>query len=509
MTDTESGRLNELLFERQSTLLDTSTCRTMALPFHQGDPRPRTVDAAEAAWERARVAGGGRRDVQQRRAHLFALVATHALAPFGSVDGVEEAEPWGRFDFGKCCAEVTVFMHAMGGGRKYHGMLGDAVCPDKAHPQPHQQRCTNGSGPWDFGHPVRWGRGAQSYSGAFMSAFNRTGHRSPLLAFVAHSGLSDEPPRDDGASKSSAAVSSEHACIQLLERTPVQYFVEDAAATDPLRFQLRRHALANVDQWLARVPNFNTGSGFVVDNCFQDSSWGEDFCRTMDPKCTQGATYKHGDAMLHKGSMHCRGFRPFFDIAMPLPARQASAQANELRRGLLEGDGEAFLRRKYLLFFKGDVSPAKPSRAALLKLHDPSRGIILVNRHDSRFDYAESLGAARFGIAPRGAGLFSYRLTEIMQHGGIPVIVADGYVPPFASFLDWTKFSIGVAQAEIPDLEEMLLSIGEQAEVRMARHASFVFEEFLSSNERIAAVALALVERNVKRAMAHFAPQCA
>ena len=114
---------------------------------------------------------------------------------------------------------------------------------------------------------------------------------------------------------------------------------------------------------------------------------------------------------------------------------------------------------------------------------------------------------ARFAAAPRGAGLDSYRLTELMQYGCVPVIIADGYVPPFASLLDWRKFSINIGEGSVAMLPDILEAIDVVATHRMARHAALVWEEFLSSKQRIAAVAIAVLQRNVKRAKAHFAPE--
>ena len=95
-----------------------------------------------------------------------------------------------------------------------------------------------------------------------------------------------------------------------------------------------------------------------------------------------------------------------------------------------------------------------------------------------------------------------------MQYGTIPVVLADGYVLPFSSVLNWGKFSIAVAEKDVLKIHDILLSLDQPTRIRMARHVAFVFEEFLSSKQRIAAVALAIIERNIKRAREHFQPKC-
>jgi hypothetical protein len=180
----------------------------------------------------------------------------------------------------------------------------------------------------------------------------------------------------------------------------------------------------------------------------------------------------------------------------------------KLRAALLDGD--AHVARKYLMFFQGNLVSGHV-RAELLKLHDPAKQIIIVNSHDptsKQYDYGATLANARFGAAPRGAGLDSYRLSELMQYGTIPVVLADGYVLPFSSVLNWGKFSIAVAEKDVLKIHDILLSLDQPTRIRMARHVAFVFEEFLSSKQRIAAVALAIIERNIKRAREHFQPKC-
>lgn len=73
-------------------------------------------------------------------------------------------------------------------------------------------------------------------------------------------------------------------------------------------------------------------------------------------------------------------------------------------------------------------------------------------------------------------------------------------VPPFASLLDWAQFSIALHPRDVHTLPALLDAIPERTRVRMARHVAFVFDHFFSSKQRTAAVALALIQRNIVRA---------
>lgn len=45
------------------------------------------------------------------------------------------------------------------------------------------------------------------------------------------------------------------------------------------------------------------------------------------------------------------------------------------------------------------------------------------------------------------------------MHGCIPVVVQDGVSPPFHPHLDWASFSVRIAEADIPNTPDILLSI--------------------------------------------------
>ena len=530
--------------KRKASELHTDICAKMASPFPDARWRSPTMDAAESAWELARERGTqGDLDLTERRMHLLAVMAPYAFAPYGQA-GVPEAEAWKRFDFGKCCSEVDMYMHEVAkenvGNNGGHG-----VCT----PQP-WKACADGKGAWEFGFRLRW-EGTSGYDKFFLKAFEsrRAAHvfsssnpayeearagtyhggpkgdrEDPVLPARSLLPLFPEIPvglsgnvlpvrvRESRKSGTATATSPAMACIQLLQHTPTANYGDALTPgwTPPPGWASDEA----VSDWLKKIPHFDQGSGWVVNDCFIDRTWGEDFCTNLDPACKQGAGFQHWDAMLHKSSMHCRGYRPFFDISMPLPVDWRWVRPTphnkgvELRAKLLDGKG--FVSRKYLMFFKGSVG-AGTVRSDLLKLHDPAKRIIAVDSHkpeSAQYDYGACLADSRFGPAPRGAGLDSYRLDELMQYGTIPVIISDGYVLPFASIIDWGKLSISVPEAKITQIEAILLSLDKHTRRRMARHTAFVFEEFMSSKQRIAAVSLAIIERNIDRAKKHFAPQC-
>ena len=66
-----------------------------------------------------------------------------------------------------------------------------------------------------------------------------------------------------------------------------------------------------------------------------------------------------------------------------------------------------------------------------------------------------------FGFAPGGGGSGSYRFSEVLGLGGIPVVLSD-FLPPMWPDLDWSGCMVRVSEARIVDLPRMLRSISKE-----------------------------------------------
>lgn len=58
--------------------------------------------------------------------------------------------------------------------------------------------------------------------------------------------------------------------------------------------------------------------------------------------------------------------------------------------------------------------------------------------------YSELFHQSQFAFCPHGDGRWSYRIMETLQHGAIPIMVAEGLSLPFEQVIDWGKISITV-----------------------------------------------------------------
>jgi hypothetical protein len=70
--------------------------------------------------------------------------------------------------------------------------------------------------------------------------------------------------------------------------------------------------------------------------------------------------------------------------------------------------------------------------------------------------YADVPARSVYGLCPRGYGGWTYRLSETIVSGAIPVILSDGFAPPFADRLPWETLALHVPERALDALPELL-----------------------------------------------------
>ena len=63
---------------------------------------------------------------------------------------------------------------------------------------------------------------------------------------------------------------------------------------------------------------------------------------------------------------------------------------------------------------------------------------------------------AKYCVVTEGFSPWSPRLTEAVASGCVPAFLSPSLEPPFASVLDWSKFSVTLAPADVPRLRAVL-----------------------------------------------------
>ncbi|GAB4852466.1 hypothetical protein Ancab_016661 [Ancistrocladus abbreviatus] len=95
-------------------------------------------------------------------------------------------------------------------------------------------------------------------------------------------------------------------------------------------------------------------------------------------------------------------------------------------------------------------------------------------RNVSRF-----LRAASIASTLKGYEVNSLRVIEAIFYECVPVIISDNFVPPFFEVLNWKAFSGIVAEKDIPNLKDILLSIPEEKYLALQLAVRKVQQHFL------------------------------
>ncbi|CAA6673566.1 unnamed protein product [Spirodela intermedia] len=144
--------------------------------------------------------------------------------------------------------------------------------------------------------------------------------------------------------------------------------------------------------------------------------------------------------------------------------------------------GRPASQRSILAFFAGQmhgrVRPTLLSHwggnDADMKIYGP-----LPSRVSRAMSYIQHMKSSRFCLCPMGYEVNSPRIVEAIYYECVPVIIADNFVPPFDEVLDWSSFSVIVAEKDIPDLKNMLQRISLRQYITMQTNVKRLQKHFL------------------------------
>lgn len=175
-----------------------------------------------------------------------------------------------------------------------------------------------------------------------------------------------------------------------------------------------------------------------------------------------------GFASIMATDMHETTYRAGFDISIPLPGNLHIPELQQLRpferkylmtfRGLryLGHKGEGILRSEpaFRDMHNGeDIIVATSCNHFINDMNrekDPALGVHCDedNALHAQFSY-EDLMNTTFGLVPAGVQPSSYRFIEVLSTGAIPVLIADNYVKPFDTLLQWHRCLIQFPSSEM------------------------------------------------------------
>lgn len=201
--------------------------------------------------------------------------------------------------------------------------------------------------------------------------------------------------------------------------------------------------------------------------------------------CNHGAALYDNEQVI-TAYLSAKEMRPW-DVGLPPPAIKPVTLTPYERFQVKECEA-----RKYLFSFQGQAKHYF-GRNELLKFqhHDD---MFIKFRHQEKYlkdirldggdayNYGGILKESHFGAAPRGDNLFSYRFSEILSAGAIPVVYADGWKPPFnEKVVNWAECAVFIPESDYNKTREILLAIPDDVRCRMQQRALEVWSKYVSS----------------------------
>ncbi|URD85964.1 hypothetical protein MUK42_27422 [Musa troglodytarum] len=131
------------------------------------------------------------------------------------------------------------------------------------------------------------------------------------------------------------------------------------------------------------------------------------------------------------------------------------------------------------------VCNADVSEGVFVRGKDVSLAETYVRTPNTKMSYIEHMKSSKFCICPMGYEVNSPRIVEAIYYDCVPVIIADNFVLPFQEVLDWSAFSVVVAEKDIPSLKEILLGISGRRYVRMQTNVRRLRKHFLWNDKPV------------------------
>ncbi|XP_019053597.1 PREDICTED: probable glycosyltransferase At3g07620 isoform X2 [Nelumbo nucifera] len=171
-----------------------------------------------------------------------------------------------------------------------------------------------------------------------------------------------------------------------------------------------------------------------------------------------------------------RGFQIGKDVSLPVTS------VRSMKNPLRYLGGKPPSERPTLAFFAGSMHGyLRPILLQYWENKDPEMKIFgpMPRDIEGKMNYIEHMRSSKYCICARGYEVHTPRVVEAIFYECVPVIISDNYVPPFFEVLDWEAFAVFIAEKDIPNLKNILLSIPEEVYLAMQLRVKKVQQHFL------------------------------
>jgi len=256
------------------------------------------------------------------------------------------------------------------------------------------------------------------------------------------------------------------------------------------RDPLSQDFIHNLDTKISRLKYWNNGKNHVIFNLYAGTY----------PDYLEDLGFNYGEAIIAKASFSDNFYRSGFDVSLPL-----FGKVHPLKRG--EGGyvkSNYFPpRRKYLISFKGKrytYGIGSTTRNSLFHIHNGEDIIMLTtckhgkqwekhkdkrceidNEEYDKWDYQQLLHNSTFCLTPRGRRLGSFRFLESLQAGCIPVVLANGWMLPFAEVIDWQMAALEWEERLLLQVPSVIREFDNDRVMSMRQQSQFLWERYFAS----------------------------
>nr|XP_042705118.1 exostosin-2 isoform X4 [Chrysemys picta bellii] len=187
-------------------------------------------------------------------------------------------------------------------------------------------------------------------------------------------------------------------------------------------------------------------------------------------------------ALLAGGGFSTWTYRQGYDVSIPVYS-PLSAEVELPERG--PRSPQSLSPRRYFILssqmalhpeYRSDLEALQAENGESVLILDKctnlSEGVPSVRKrcHKNQvFDYPQVLQEATFCIVLRGARLGQAVLSDVLQAGCVPIVIADSYILPFSEVLDWKRASVVIPEEKMPEMYSILQSIPQRQIEEMQR----------------------------------------
>lgn len=197
--------------------------------------------------------------------------------------------------------------------------------------------------------------------------------------------------------------------------------------------------------------------------------------------CHDWAPYETRHHMEHCIKALCNtdvteGFKIGRDVSLP------ETYVRSARNPQRDLGGKPPSQRQILAFYAGNMHGyLRPILLKHWKDKDPDMKIFgpMPPGVASKMNYIQHMKSSKYCLCPKGYEVNSPRVVEAFFYECVPVIISDNFVPPFFEVLNWDAFAVILAEKDIPNLKNILLSISQEKYLEMQFAVRKVQRHFL------------------------------